>query len=114
MRMFELRRISPLRAGVVAAVVSGGFAAALAVLLTPFMLLVMATVPRVGGGQSRPPVEPPAWLPLIFLVVYPLMGALTGFGMGLFGSLAYNFFVSRTGGLEVQVEEVLVATRPPL
>jgi len=111
MRAFEIRRFSPLRCANVVAVVLAALYGALAVLMAPILIGVSAIVSNLpatpGAGRHPGPPGFPTWVPLVFVVLYPVMGAVFGWIGGGLGALAYNFVVQYTGGIEVELDETV-------
>ena len=89
----ELRRIDPLRAANVAALVYGLIMGAFALIALPFFL-VAAFVGEFGA----------AGLSVFFVVLYPVMGLVMGWISGLLASAIYNFIVRWTGGLLLEFD----------
>jgi hypothetical protein len=114
MRTFELKRFAPLRCANVLAVVTCCVYGVLALIAAPLMAgaLSIATKASEMSATARHapmPTLPPAWLPLAFAVIYPVIGAVMGWIFGGLGALAYNLVVQYIGGIEVQLDETPIA-----
>jgi hypothetical protein len=94
----ELKRVEPMRAANIGALVYGIVMAVFALVFLPFLLLGFALAPS-GGNPGL------ATLPLIMLFMYPLMGLVMGWLSGLCTSWAYNVVIRFTGGLLVDFHE---------
>jgi hypothetical protein len=90
---FELKRVEPLRAANISALIYALLMAAFAVLFAPFLLLGFWLAP---GGEYNP-MGLGAGVFLLF--AYPVMGLVMGWVSGLLSSSAFNLIVGFTGGL---------------
>ena len=90
---YELRRVEPLRAANVSALVYGLMTAAFAVLFLPILLLMFMLAPPTGSGGGA------SYFPVLLVVFYPLLGLIFGWIGGLLSALFYNLIVRWTGGL---------------
>jgi len=90
---WELRRIEPLRAANVSAVVYGIMTAIFMVIFLPILLL--------GFLFSEDPQQ--AFVLILFLF-YPVLGVIMGWLSGLIGAAIYNFIIRWTGGLLFAME----------
>ncbi len=95
---YELRRITPARLARVMAWVVGAIFLAICLLMIPAFLL--APLPVGSEGQ------PPRALFLIFLVFYPLIGALWAWVLGQVGARVYNFVAKRKGGITFDADRL--------
>ena len=86
--IWELRRIEPLRAANVSAVVYGIMTAIFMVIFLPILLLGV-----LFSGEPRQ-----AFMLILFLF-YPVLGVIMGWLSGLIGAAIYNFIIRWTGGL---------------
>jgi len=93
--MYELRRVEPLRAANIAGVVYAILTAAIAVVALPFVLVATALVP--SGDAAGPGAL------ALFLLLYPVLGAVMGWLSGLLTSAIYNVVVRWTGGLQFEL-----------
>src|SRR5438270_6476326 len=115
MRAFELRRFSPLRCANVIAVVSfcvyGVLALVFGSLFAGALTILHRIAPTAGGSPQSPiPHLPPAWLPVVFAIVYPVVGGVMGWIFGGLGALTYNLVTQFTGGIEVQLDDAAPPT----
>jgi hypothetical protein len=93
----ELKRIDPLRAANVVALVEGLLLAAFALIFLPFFLLAMLIAPSEGLGA--------VWI-LLMLVLYPVMGVVFGWISGLLGAAIYNFVIRLSGGFLLEFDNL--------
>ena len=94
----ELRRVHPLRAANVGALVYGLVMGAFALIALPFFLLAAIFAPSGEFGVGGAVVA-------VFLVlVYPVMGLVMGWISGLLTSAIYNLIVRWTGGLLLEFD----------
>lgn len=98
----ELKRIAPLRAANVAAVVYGLTMAAFMLLFSPFVLIAIFAAPENELGMAGPAFF------LVMLLLYPIMGLVMGWISGILTAAIYNLVVKWTGGLQFE----LVADAP--
>jgi hypothetical protein len=93
----ELKRIEPLRAANIMAIVYALLFVVIVLIVTPFVLLINTFEPfeDMGSGTA-------AWLAVA--MVYPVFGAVIGWIGGLLLAVLYNLVVRWTGGLLVTVE----------
>ncbi|MGE5175908.1 MAG: hypothetical protein ACM3JJ_05970 [Hyphomicrobiales bacterium] len=96
----ELKRIAPLRAANVAALVYGLLTCVFAILFAPFFLL-MGLVSQNHGGAAFGPL-----FALGMMVLYPIIGVVVGWLTGLFGAWFYNLVIRISGGLLFDLDEV--------
>ena len=96
----ELRRISPLRAGVLAGIVQGILA--VPIYLNAYLLTLAAPNNPVASGQAAVPVI----FTGVFILFVPLIYAITGFLTGLLGAAVYNLVAKWTGGFVVEVRDL--------
>jgi hypothetical protein len=92
----ELRRVAPVRAANVVALVSAISAALFALVLLPFVWLF--PFPPPPSGADPQPVDY-AFRSLILL--YPVLGLVFGWFYGLVGAFVYNLIARWTGGLSL-------------
>jgi len=98
----EIKRIDPIRAGNITALVYGVLAFAFALLFTPFLLLVTLLAPggdAVGAGIFG------GIMIVFYLVVYPIAGLVCGWIAAALGAVVYNFVTRWTGGWLVEVHD---------
>jgi hypothetical protein len=97
----RLKRIAPLQAGIVLAVVY----ALLSLIAVPFLMLAGAGVAAAAkqSGQQLPPFGFIFGVGAIFL---PVMYAAFGFLGGIIAAFVYNLVAKWTGGFEVILEDV--------
>ena len=88
----EILRISPHKAGKVAAAIYG----LLSLGIVPILWMAMLAAPR-GFGLGG-----------VFFLVLPFLYALFGYVFTALAAMTYNFVVKYTGGIEVEVESVTV------
>jgi len=89
----ELRRVDPLRAANVGAVVYGVVMGVFALVALPFFLLAATLAPSGEFGAGG------AGLAVLLVLVYPVIGLVMGWMSGLLTSVVYNFIIRWTGGL---------------
>ena len=89
----ELKRIDPLRAANIGALVYGLLTAVFALIFSPFFLLASVLTPSEGVGVAG------MILPAVALVLYPVMGLVMGWVSGLLTAAIYNLVIRWTGGL---------------
>ena len=93
----ELRRVEPLRAANVSALVYGLMMAAFAVIFLPFILFMAMIAPPTGPGMGG------AFFPVLFVVLYPVIGLIFGWIGGFLSAAIYNLIVRWTGGLLLEI-----------
>ncbi len=100
----ELRRVAPLRAANVGALVYGLVMGVFALIALPFFLLVPILAPSGGlfgaGGVASA---------VLVVLVYPVMGLVMGWISGLLTAAIYNFIVRWTGGLLLELDRGAVS-----
>ena len=100
---YELRRVHPLRAANVGALVYGIVMGVCALIALPFFMLVAMFAPSgefgVGGAAFA----------VLLVLVYPVMGLVMGWITGLLTSAVYNFIVRWTGGLLLEFDRGAVS-----
>ncbi len=96
----ELRRIAPLRAGVLAGIVQGILA--VPIYLNAYLLTLAAPNNPVASGQAAVPVI----FTGVFILFVPLIYAITGFLTGLLGAAVYNLVAKWTGGFILEVRDL--------
>lgn len=89
---WELKRVDPLRAANVAALVYGIMTTVFAILFAPIILLVSI----LGPDQNM-------IFGLVMLIFYPFIGLIMGWISGLVTAAAYNVVIRLTGGLLFEV-----------
>ena len=89
----ELKRIEPLRAANIGALVYGLLTAVFALIFSPLFLLASVLAPSEGVGSAG------MILPAVVLVLYPVMGLVMGWVSGLLTAAIYNLVIRWTGGL---------------
>ena len=117
MRAFELRRVSPLRCANVVAAVSFCVYGVLAIIFGSLFAGVLAILQRIApmpAGSPRSPISvlPPAWLPVVFAIFYPVVGGVAGWIFGGLGAFTYNLVTRFTGGIEVQMDDAALPPSP--
>lgn len=103
----ELERISPLRAANLSAIVYGTLTAAFAAVIAVIWLLVPSQ-----AQQSREAQQAAQQLFGLVFFLYPILGAISGWLMGLLGAAVYNVVSVWLGGLHLEFAEASVARRP--
>ncbi len=103
---FELKRVEPMRAANIGAVVYGIMTSVFALIFAPFMLLFALFAP---GDQSN---ALGVGMVVIMLFVYPIMGLAVGWISGLVTAAAFNLVVRFTGGLIVDFDGQALEPRP--
>ena len=99
---YELKRVDPLRAANVGALVYGLVLGAFALIALPFFLFASALAPSDEFGAAGPAF-------IIFLVMlYPFMGLVMGWIGGLLTSAIYNFIITMSGGLLFEFDNTAV------
>ena len=96
----ELKRIDPLRAANIGALVYGLLTSAFALIFLPFFLLASILAPSGGRGVVGP------FLVILMIVIYPVLGVVMGWISGLLTSAIYNLVVRWSGGLLLEFDGV--------
>ena len=94
----ELRKVHPLRAANVGALVYGLGMGVFSLIALPFFLLGAIFAPSGEFGAVGVGVG------LIIVLVYPVMGLVMGWISGLLTSAIYNLIVRWTGGLLLEFD----------
>ena len=89
----ELKRVDPVRAANIGAVVYGLLATIFALIFSPFFLLGLLLSPSSEAGFAGP------FVGFFFLILYPVMGVVMGWLTALLTCAIYNFVIRWTGGL---------------
>jgi hypothetical protein len=95
----ELKRIEPLRAANVTALVQGLLMCAFALLFFPFFMLMAMFMPEGEGAFGIA-------FGLVMLILYPVMGLVMGWITGLLGAAIYNVIIKLSGGLLLHLDDV--------
>jgi hypothetical protein len=95
----ELRRIDPLRAANISALVYGLMMAVFAVIFLPFVLLGAFVSPGDFGLFGSVMFG-------FMLLIYPIMGFIGGWISGLLGAAIYNLVVRLCGGLLLEFDDL--------
>ena len=90
---WELKRVEPLRAANVCALVYCVMTTVFAILFAPIVLLLSV----FGPDQNV------VW-GLMMLILYPVIGLIMGWISGLVTAAAYNVVIRLTGGLQLTME----------
>ena len=108
----ELRRIAPLRAGVVVGILQGilGIIFAVPIFLIASLATLAAPNHAGAGGQTGVPVI----FTGVFIFFVPLFYAIIGFLTGLIGAAVYNLVANWTGGFIVEVRDLPEGAPAPL
>jgi hypothetical protein len=101
---YQLKRIEPLRAANIGAIVYGLFMGIFSILLLPFVLLGGLFANSAGPGNIAPVL---AFGLMLFL--YPIFGVVFGWISGFLMSAIYNVVVRWTGGLLLEMAAEPVA-----
>ena len=96
----ELKRVDPLRAANIGALVYGLLMSAFALIFLPFFLLATILAPSEGLGVAGP------FFVILMVVFYPVMGVVMGWISGLLTSAIYNLVVRWSGGLLLEFDVV--------
>ena len=96
----ELKRIDPLRAANIGALVYGLLMTAFALIFAPFFLLFGLLAPSEALAPGG------AFFALIMFVFYPVMGVVLGWISGLLTSAIYNLVIRWSGGLLLEFDSV--------
>jgi hypothetical protein len=102
----ELRRIDPLRAANISALVYGLMMTAFAVLFLPFVLFAAILAPAGEFGLAGPVFFG------FMLMIYPIIGFVMGWIGGLLGAAIYNLVVRWCGGLLLEFADAPPAASP--
>lgn len=97
---YELRSISPTRLSRVMAWVVGGIFLIICLIMIPMFLLT--PFPEHEGQPSKS-------LFLVFLVLYPVFGAIWGWICGQLTARLYNFVARRKGGVTFEASRLEAA-----
>jgi hypothetical protein len=101
---YELNRIEPFTLAKNAAVFYGVLSTALAILISPFLLL---TAMMGGGGESSGAA---AIFSVFFLIAYPFIGVIMGWVMGWGAAVVFNLAAPRIGGVRLEMAEAHAAS----
>ena len=93
----QLKRISPLRAGIVLAVLYG----LLGLIFVPFLLIAAAL-----GAKAGPMA---AFGGVFMAILFPIGYAIAGFIGGVISAAIYNLVAMWTGGLEFVTQDIAPA-----
>lgn len=96
----EIRRIAPVRAGNIVAVLYALMMAAMTLIMFPIFSLVPMPEPQPGQPDPASAFRMMRWL----LLLYPLFGLISGWFFGCLGAVVYNFVQRWTGGLLLEIE----------
>ena len=96
----ELRRIVPLRTANIPALVYGLMVTTFMLIFSPFFLFAAFLAPPDEIGPAGP------LFIFVMFVVYPIMGFVMGWIMGLLGAAIYSLVVRLTGGHLLDLEPV--------
>ena len=99
----ELRKVHPLRAANVGALVYGLVMGACALIALPFILLAAIVAPAGEFGAGG------VGFAVFFVLVYPVMGLVMGWISGLVTAAVYNLIVRWTGGLLLEFDRGAVS-----
>jgi hypothetical protein len=105
----ELRRVAPFRAANVTAVVYGILMGVMALVFMPFFLIAMIFQP---SASTSPAAAAGPIIAVLMLVLYPVMGVVMGWILGLAGAAIYNYIIRWTGGLLVEFQDAPSAASP--
>ena len=94
----EVRSVSPQRLARIMAVVLGGLMSLFSLLAIPMILLMPL--------PENAPDQPPKVLFLVFILLYPVFGALWGWISGQIFARIYNFVAMRMGGVLVDLAPI--------
>jgi uncharacterized membrane protein YfbV (UPF0208 family) len=97
----EIRHVTPLRLANVMSLVYGCVMTVFAVLFLPFFLLMIRLSPNAPAGGIAPAI-----FTVIMLVLYPIIGLVAGWLMGMIGGAVYNVIVRWTGGVLMEWNEL--------
>ncbi len=96
----KLKRIAPLKFGIVVGAVYG----VISLILIPFFILAMLIsmfAPSENSGMTQ---GVGAVVAIVFCVLAPVLYAVFGFIFGALAALIYNLVAGWTGGIEFEVE----------
>ena len=99
----RLRRIAPLKFGIVAGIVYALFS----LIIVPFVALAMVAASLLPTQQQQSsPFSAGAGIvgAIVFAVLAPFLYGILGFLFGLLGAWVYNVVAKWTGGIEFEVE----------
>jgi hypothetical protein len=99
---YELKRVHPLRAANIIALVYGLFLGVIVLIGLPFILLIAVFAPSQEFGVAGTAVT------LMFVVLYPIMGIVMGWLSGLITAAIYNVIIKWSGGLLLDFESKAV------
>ena len=100
---FQLKRVEPLRAANIGALVYGVFLGFVALIVLPFLLLFSMFATTQDGVAGIVGVG-------FILIIYPIMGLVMGWLSGLLMSVIYNFVVPWTGCLLLELDAPAAAS----
>jgi len=101
----ELKRVDPLRAANVAALVYALLMGAFALMFAPFFLLAAILAPSGEFGALG------SLITLLVLFAYPILGLAMGWISGLLSAAIYNFIIRWSGGLLLEFVDVSTSCR---
>ena len=99
----RLRRIAPLKFGIVAGIVYALFS----LIIVPFVALAMVAAAFIPSQQQQSsPFAAGTGIAgaIVFAVLAPFIYGILGFLFGLLGAWVYNVVAKWTGGFEFEVE----------
>jgi hypothetical protein len=96
----ELRRVEPVRAANVLAVL---YALTFLIVALP-MFFIFSMLPDMAGttGEGDVAISSMKW----FVVAYPIFGLIFGWLQGLIGAAVYNLIAGRIGGFQLDLPPV--------
>jgi hypothetical protein len=103
---YELKRVEPMKAANIAALVYGLLMFAFMIILSPIFVLAVLFDPSGGIGAMG------MVFPLLFLVVYPILGLVMGWLSGLLSAVIYNCVARWIGGLLFDLDGTALGTVP--
>ena len=93
--VYELKRIDPLRAANVGALVYGIVTAVFMLIFSPiFLLIALFAPPEEGFGIG---------MAIAVMLLYPIFGLVFGWLGGMLGAFVYNLVVRWTGGVRLEL-----------
>ena len=95
---YELKRVEPLRAANIGALLYGLIMTVFSLIFIPFVLLAGLFAP------SREPGAPEPFFWVLMLCFYPLLGVVMGWISGILTSATYNLIIRWTGGLLLELD----------